>query len=260
MAKYNASMGGAAILADVRRILAAAPSTIAATAMKDELPADHRRRVRTETIANIRTLVGDANRAFNEWVEQLEADARKVLASDPVRSPAEETRALRNELEFDRLVNNAKANDTPRNVGRHYLGIAEEAYLDGEYERAKLHARAAVALGIDNASRVLGDAQTQLDLDIPERASALRDIETAKRARMTFNRDVMASMARVLDVAGDAADLIGDDPRGMKAEATRLSMAAKGWALDLAHETGTEYAPPEGSLASAPAAPVPAVL
>ncbi len=252
MAKYNAAMGGDAIHAGLRRDIAEANANIAALARRDDLPAEHRRRLRQEAINRIRVTVGDAVRAHREWADEIAETARTTLNAETLGSPAEETRRLRREMEFERLVTNANASGTPRNLARQYTETATNAYLDSDYDRAVLYARAAVALGATNASNVLASAQTQLDLADPVKARAIREQREAKMAEMEFERDALAGLSSALRVTADAATAVGDDPRTLLAESTRLSLAAKGVALAIANETGGEYVHPEGALADAP--------
>lgn len=252
MAKYTAAMGGNAIHANLRRDIAEANANIAAIARRDDLPAEHRRRLRQEAMTALRATVGEATRAHREWADEIADAARVTLAADTLGSPAEETRRLRREMEFDRLVANANASGTPRNLARQYATTASDAYLDSDYDHAVLYARAAVALGVTNASNVLASAQSQLDLGDPVKARAIRERESAKLAEMAFERDALAGLSSALRATAEAASIVGDDPRSLLAESTRLSLAAKGVALAIANETGDSYEHPEGALADAP--------
>lgn len=246
-------MGGKAILDSLRSEMAKARLNVTAVAHRDDLPIEHRRRVRQEAETATRALVGDALNAFREWAASEEATAKAALKADPVRSPAEETRALRREMEYDRLIASANASGTPRTFAQRYASTATDAYMDSDYERAVLYARAAVELGSPFASGVLASAQAQLDLADPVKGPALKAMSQAKVGTLTFERDVSADLSAFLRAIADAAHVVGDDPRSLLAESTRLSLAAKGAALELANETSTAYTEPENALSGVPA-------
>lgn len=251
MPAYTKEQGGAAILKDIRELLHGAPSAIRSTAARDDFPVEHRRRKRTETVTAIREMARDAATAFRLWADEKEAAAKAALRANPVGSDAEETRKLRNEMEFDRLVAAATRSGTPRNLAKQYAADAEQAFLASDYERAVVLARAASAVApSDAAARVRAMAQEQIDLADPAKAAAHREVAEVAWARKVFDRDLAAGLADLLSATADAARAVGDDPSALLREASQFSLMAKGLAALMAEETGTPYEPPRGALAS----------
>lgn len=251
MPAYNKDEGGAAILKQVRELLHGAPGAIRSTAVRDDYPVEYRRRKRTETVTAIRAMARDAATAFRLWADEREAAAKATLRATPVGSDAEETRKLRNEMEYDRLVAAASRSGTPRNLAKQYAADAEQAFLASDYERAVVLARAASAVApSDAANRVRAMAQEQIDLADPAKAAAYREVAEVAWARKVFDRDLAAGLANLLNATADAAHAVGDDPSALRREAAQFSLTSKGLAALMAEESGTPYEPPQGALAS----------
>lgn len=263
--KYTPEMTGEQILAAVKANVAEARRTLADAKAREDWPVEYRRAQRNAALAVIERHVREGQAAFSAWANRARADADAALRAEKVGSPAEETRRLRLEMELDRLID-AGRRDEPRVVnGRlvrnpsafDYAGQALEAYIDGDYERAVMLARAAQALdGPPRAAKVQADAQAQIDLADPAKAQALKDVRTVERGLMTFGRDVNAALADAYTAASEAAQAVGDDHRRYAQQAVGPSMTAKALALGLAERDDdgrvVGYAAPEGTLASAP--------
>lgn len=265
MPTYTRDQGGPAILSDLKARLAKANANIESVAGRDDLPHDYRRRIRNETIGESQRLVADARQAFQAWAQSEAADARRRYRDDPVGSAADETRRLRREMETNRLIESSRLADERRgpvivggrpvaNGSAYELAAkAQQAYLNGEYDKAQTLATASTTLGGPASAQDTYDAaQGQLDLANPARASALRDLANVDVAIRTFERDSNAAIAEALQGAAAAAIAIGDDGRQFTKAALGPSMAAKMAAYADSLATGAQYQPPAGTMLSEP--------
>ncbi len=267
MPTYTKAQGGHSILAELKADMAKLNGAIAGVASRDDLPAEYRRRIRTESIKETQRLAADASNAFAEWAAAASADARKRYHSDPVASAADETRRLRLEMQTTRLIEAARLSDErtgPRVLtggGRpvaspsaHDLAAkAEEAWLDGRYDDAQMYATASTTLGgPPRAAEVHRLAQTQLDLDSATRRQAMKDLAEVAAGERAFARDANAALAQALQNAAAAAKAIGDDEREYLKAANGPSRVAKMAAYADSLSTGEAYASPEGVMAEAP--------
>ena len=254
---YTPEMTGEQILAAVKANVAEARRNLADAKAREDWPVEYRRAQRAAAVAVIERTVREAQQAFSAWANGARADAEKRLKAPPaIGSAAEESRRVARELELGRLIDSGRASDTPRVVARQYAEAAAEAYLDGDYHRAVTLGTAASSLGEPSGQKHAASAQAMLDLDDPAKAQALKDVRTVERGLMTFGRDVNAALADAYTAASEAAQAVGDDHRRYEQQAVGPSMTAKMLALGLAerdeHGRAVGYAPPEGTLASAP--------
>lgn len=261
---YDKADGPQAILDRFRREVAEATGQLRRVTTNDELPVEHRRRIRNESVATVERIVNDARRAVVESARDTATAARKRFAEDPVGTAAEETRRNTRELRLARLVESAKARDArlgPQvidlgmgekrivaNVTAHeYADRAEALYLDGRYEDAQLYAAASTEMGgPEKAQRMFNVSQDALDAANPVRAEALREIATAERTVKVFDKYGYAALAETYQSGAEAARAVGDDWRSLAQKATAPSMSAKWLAASLAQESGEAYSEPAG--------------
>ena len=237
----------------------------------DQYPPDYRRRIRTETLAQLDTLMSRARSAFNSWMTKEAVDARRILGQDPVGSAADESRRVANELRTSRLVDAGRRQDE-RSGGRvvndghggnrlvgsgaavDYESQAQQAFLDGDYDKALAYAEAANALGGTGRADQVISAARQMQYT-PEQLGALKHLETLDRAYTVFERDANAAMSDALQRAAEGAAAIGDDHRLLQQTAADHSRRAKVAAYALAErsEDGAivpgSYKEPAGVLA-----------
>ncbi|MEW6223483.1 MAG: hypothetical protein AB1627_02525 [Chloroflexota bacterium] len=229
-----------------------------------DMPAEWRRSVRRDAVADAQASAREAEQAFVAWRNQLIRNANQTLAADTVGSAAEETAKLRREQTIQRLIQTARLQD--ERTGAQVVGgrvvtdgaaraLAAEArrlFVEtSDYSGALAHAEAAIALGVD-AGDIRDAAQRQVWMADPDKASALGDLDLAERSLLIFSRDANAAMAGVLQAAAVEALDLGDDPTSYRKLSVGPSMAAKVAAIAVAERDGKPYEPPAGALASTP--------
>jgi hypothetical protein len=257
--------------ADGERILAAhttrlkqANSTLRELVGADHIYPDARRRVRNETIAEMRQSAEQANRDFGTWSREFRADAERRRSVGGEKSANDLTREMAREMQIGRLIATAQAQDARtggvqvvdgkvvRNAAAHdLLSRAEQLYLDGNHGEAFAHATAAEALGAP-AGSIARLAQDQLDMSDPVKREAIQDLALVDHAEAVWLLETSALLASALQTAATAAQELGDDGRAFLREAVRPSMLAKVAAVAAAGPGG-QYVEPEGVLASSPA-------
>jgi hypothetical protein len=255
---------GEQILAGLKSRLAASNQILRGHIGRDDLPAEYRRRIRAEAIADARATSQDAWQAFQAWASQKMTEARQELAADETGSQADELRKMRQEQKISRLIETARLADErngPKNIGgtivrneaaRNLAAEAERLFLNTtDYHGAVAHATAAIALGVD-ATKWRDLAQTQIWLQDPAKRSALRDLDLVERAQQIFVRDNASALAAAYSAAADEARDQGDDPSTYLRAAVAPSMTAKVTAQAIAQRDGKPYEPPAGTLASTP--------
>ena len=258
---------GEQVLANLKAHLTKTSQTLRGHVGRLDLPAEYRRDVRTKAIADARAASQEAWEAFSAWSQRKAADARQTLAADETGTMAEETAKLRRETAINRLIQTARLKDEregPKNIGgrivrdsaaRELAAEAQRLFLDTtDYDGALAHATAAYALGVDSAKATRDAAQRLIWERDPAKRQAMRDLEKVERAQAVFVRDNAGLLADAYQAAAEEARDQGDDPSVYLRAAVGPSMTAKAAALAVAEREGTGYEPPQGALASAPAA------
>jgi hypothetical protein len=244
-------MGGPGIVEAAKSELATLRWGLREVERDERAPLEYRNRRRDEIVRAADIAVENARAAFRSWAEETEKEARSELAREPIGSMAEETRKLRDEARLARIVSEARASGAPRTAAGDLAERAAAAFVDARspeaYAEAVLLGRAAVELGASSAARTVADAQRQIDLDIPDRAAAIKKLRNVERGFTIFERDLNAAHADVLRGAAAAARATGDPAEADLAKAsTGPSVTAKMAAAVIAAESGTKYSEPHG--------------
>jgi hypothetical protein len=176
------------------------------------------------------------------WASEMEADAARRYAEDPVGSAADESRRVANELKLARLAKSVTSTQAADGM----LQRARDLFRLGEYAQAQLYATVARDGGAFGAENVVGMTQTALDQANPARKAAVNDRNEARTALAVWTREVQAATALVEDGLAGAAREYGDS-EGAQAAGTRSARASIG-AKVAAFMTGTQGNPTGGEL------------
>jgi hypothetical protein len=157
------------------------------------------------------------------WAAEVEADAARRYAEDPVGSAADESRRVSNELRLARLARSV----TSRQAADGMLERARRLFALGNFAEAQVYATVAKDGGAFGADNLAGACQTALDQSNPARRQAVADRNEARTALAVFTREAMAHVAEVESGLAGAAAEMGDQD-GAQAAGVRAARASIG--------------------------------
>jgi hypothetical protein len=204
-------------------------------------------------------LVAEARRDADQLRSLAEQTARGAMEraeaarrADPVGSAAEESRRVADELKINRLVSTAQARgpEGASKAARDLAQRASAAFEAAEFDEAKVLATAAESLGNGQASVIVAQAQTAIDMTCyPARRAAIEERNSWDIARAAFHRDVSARLKEVEKQAAAVSRIVGDDQGAVihTTRATSANVAAKMQAAIHARQAGVAYAKPAGA-------------
>lgn len=252
--KYD-GLDGRAIIKKAREEIARLGSEMSLMAGYDQYPAEHRQRVRQERTTAARKERSDAVAAIGAWADRTDADARKLLASDDVGTPAEESRRVANELRVARLVDASRSRGSVREDAQDLAARADRAYSLGNLDEADVLAAAARELHpvrlADEVRSLVAYDRTMAD---PAKARAMHELDDVEVVIAAFHRDVSAAYSGALQGAVSLAQASGEHraTTELMPEMASASIDAKMAAAVGVQKFGGEYREPDGAIPGLP--------
>lgn len=248
---------GRSILKSAQDQMRHASASIDVLTRDERTPVEYRRSVRQEQLLAARRAFETARKDLNAWAESARVDATRRLNQRKIGDAATESRNVARELRIGRILDQAKANGTPRLAVKDLEDRANLAWTRGDSEEAYVLAKAASELrpGSRDALAILQDLEEEEILADPGRAAAMRALNDIDVVVAAAARDLQAAMAETLVTSSRAARDLGEH-RAAQADlqaAAEASVRAKtaAWMGSKQFGDGT-YTPPQGVLPELP--------